>query len=95
MTRPIERWTLRELLNGSDRVCREIAEHMNTDYVPALRELDRLLRPHKHRKVDVADKTVSNAVQRVGRAETYAADLFNQLQQILSAIHAHADREVT
>jgi hypothetical protein len=93
--RPIERWTLRELLNGSDRVCREIADHMNTDYVPALRELDRLLRPHKHRKVEVADKTISNVVLRVEKAETYAADLFNQLRQILNAIHAHAEREVT
>jgi hypothetical protein len=93
--RPIQRWTLRELINGSERVCREITEHLNTDYVPALREVERLLKPHKHRKVEVADKTVANAVIRMDKAETYGTELMNQLEEILTAVHRHAEREVS
>ena len=93
--RPIHRWTLRELINGSERVCREITEHLNTDYVPAVREVSRLLKPHKHRKVEVADKTVANAVIKVDKAETYATELMNQLEEILDAVHKHAEREIS
>jgi hypothetical protein len=92
--RPIQRWTLRELINGSERVCREITEHMNTDYVPAVREVSRLLKPHKHRKVEVADKTIANAVLRLEKAETYATELVDQLEEILGGVHQHAEREV-
>jgi hypothetical protein len=76
-------------------VCREITEHLNTDYVPALREVERLLKPHKHRKVEVADKTVANAVIRMDKAETYGTELMNQLEEILTAVHRHAEREVS
>ena len=93
--RPIQRWTLRELINGSERVCREITEHLNTDYVPAVREVSRLLKPHKHRKVDVSDKTVANAIVKLEKSEAYATDLVNQLEEILSAVHSHAEREVS
>ncbi len=93
--RPIHRWTLRELINGSERVCREITEHLNTDYVPAVREVGRLLKPHKHRKVDVSDKTVANAVVKLEKAETYATELMDHLEEILNAVHQHAEREVS
>lgn len=94
-TRPIQRWTLRELINGSERLCREITEHLNTDYVPAVREVDRLLKPHKHRKVEVSDKTVTNAIMKLEKSEAYATDLVNQLEDILTAVHSHAEREVS
>ena len=94
-TRPIQRWTLRELINGSERVCREITEPLNTDYVPAAREVGRLLKPHKHRKVEVSDKTVANAIIKLEKSEAYATDLVNQLEEILTAVHSHADREIT
>jgi hypothetical protein len=90
ITRPIERWTLRELLNGSDRACREIVEHLNTDYVPAVRELGKLLRPYKGRKAEVGDRTIVNTIARLEKSETYASDLIGQLEQILAAIHRHA-----
>lgn len=93
--RPIQRWTMRELINGSERVCREITEHLNTDYVPAAREVSRLLKPHKHRKVEVADKTVANAVVRLEKAENYATELIDSLEEILTAVHLHAEREVS
>jgi hypothetical protein len=93
--RPIRRWTLRELINGSERVCREITEHLNTDCVPAVREVGRLLKPHKHRKVEVSDKTVANAIVKLEKAEAYATDLINQLEEILTAVHSHAEREVS
>ena len=92
--RPIQRWTLRELINGSERLCREITEHLNTDYVPAVREVGRLLKPHKHRKVEVTDKTVSNAVVKLEKAEVYATELINQLEEILKAMHSHAEHEI-
>ena len=91
MTRPVERWTLRELINGSDHVCREITEHLNTDYIPVVRELNKLLRPYKNRKIEVADRTVANTTARVDRSEVYATDLIGQLEQILAAIHRHAE----
>lgn len=93
--RPIQRWTLRELLNGSERVSREITEHMNTDYIPVVRELARLLKPHRHRKVEVSDKTVANAVLKLDKAEAYGTELISQLEEILNAIRAHAEREVS
>ena len=94
-SRPIQRWTLRELINGSERVCREITEHLNTDCVPAVREVGRLLKPHKHRKVEVSDKTVTNALVKLEKAEAYATDLIDQLEEILNAVHSHAEREIS
>ncbi len=91
--RPIQRWTLRELINGSERACRDIIEHLNTDYIPAVREAERLLRPHKHRQVDVSDKTIANVVVRLAKAEQYATELINHLEEVLSAVHSHAQRE--
>jgi len=75
-------------------LCREITEHLNTDYVPAVREVGRLLKPHKHRKVEVTDKTVSNAVVKLEKAEVYATELINQLEEILKAMHSHAEHEI-
>ena len=92
--RPIQRWTLRELINGSERICREITEHLNTDYVPAVREVERLLKPHKHRKVEVSDKTVANAVVKLDKAVAYGSELMNQLEEILNSVHSHAEREI-
>ena len=93
--RPIHRWTLRELLNGSERICREITEHLNSDYLPRVKEVERLLRPHKHRKVELSDRTVANAVSHQEKAEGYAAELISQLEEILAAIHTYAEREIS
>lgn len=93
--RPIQRWTLRELINGSERVCREITEHLNTDCTPAIRDLERLLKPHKHRKVEVSDKTVANAVLKLEKSEKYGTELMTQLEEILNAVHSHAEREIS
>jgi hypothetical protein len=68
---------------------------MNTDFVPAVREVERLLKPHKHRKVEVSDKTVANAVAKLEKADTYGAELLTQLEEILNAVHSHAEREVS
>ena len=92
--KPIQRWTLRELLNESQRLCRELTDHLNTDYMPHVRELARLLRPHRHRKVEVTDKSIVNALGKQQKAQAYTTDLINQLEEILKAIHSHADREV-
>ncbi|MBI3464328.1 MAG: hypothetical protein HY000_14920 [Planctomycetes bacterium] len=92
--RPIQRWTLRELLNESQRLGRELTDHLNTDYMPSVRELARLLRPHRHRKVEVTDKSIANAVDKQQKAQAYTTELTNQLEEILKAIHSHADREV-
>ena len=92
--RPIQRWTLRELLNESQRLCRELTDHLNTDYMPSVRELARLLRPHRHRKVEVTDKTIVNAMEKQQKAQAYTSELVTQLEEILKAIHTHADREV-
>ena len=93
-TKPIRRWTLRELLDGSDHVCRDISEHFTKDYIPTLREVARLLRIHKDQIPEVADKTVVNSIQRIERAEAYATELINQLDEILDAIQAQADKEI-
>jgi hypothetical protein len=92
--RPVKRWTLRELLNGCERVCRELNEHLSTDYIPTVHDLQRVVRPHKHRNVEVADITVANGVKKIERSEAYAADLMSQLEEILDAILTHAEREV-
>ena len=80
--------------NATLAAARRFAEVTSTDYVPALRELERLLKPHKHRKVELADKTVANAVIRMEKSETYGTELINQLEDILNAVHSHAEREV-
>ena len=92
--RPIQRWTLRELLNGSDRICRDVIEHLNTDYVPAIREMAGLLSQHGRHLNELTDKTVVNSIDRLERAETYGTELIDQLAEILRGIQTHAEEEV-
>ena len=92
--RPLKRWTLRELLSESDKICRELVEHYKQDYYNVSHDLEKLIRPHKTRPMDVADITIVNTVKKVAKSEQYGTDLVNRLEEILGEIHNHVDRDM-
>ncbi len=79
----LQRMTLWQLLTHCERICRELGEHYRTDYVPRLRELQRLLTPRAGGEIDVADVTVANSIRRVYDSEKYARERLQQLEQVM------------
>ncbi len=86
------RMTLWQLLTQCERICRELGEHYRTDYVPRLRELQRLLKPRPDGEIDVADITVANSIRRVYDSETYARERLEQLARVMEEMLRRAGK---
>ena len=81
--RSLRRMTLWQLVTQCERLCRELSEHYRTDYIPRLRELQRLLQPRAGGEIDVADVTVANGIRRISDSESYARDRLEQLEELM------------
>lgn len=88
-TRPIRRWTLRELLNGSDRACRELVDRIRKEILPTMRELDRML--HRRRTTETM---VENATRQLLRQTSDFDQQLSRLEEISQAISKQAQRQV-
>jgi len=84
--RDLRRMTLWQLVQESDRICRELLEHYRRDYLPRLAELQRTVQPRNEPDFDVADTVVVNAIRRVCASEQYAVERLQQLEMLLKEI---------
>ena len=94
--RSVEELTLRELFNDSQRLTRELIEHLDQGFLPKVRELTRLVRPaagdpeYEH----VEDITVRNHAARVLESEAFTQQLYIKVEQYYRAIDANLARVV-
>jgi len=88
-TRPIRRWTLRELLNGSERSCRDLADRVHKEILPTMRDLDRML--HRRRTTETM---LENTTRQLLRQTSDLDEHLTRLDEISQAISKQAQRQV-
>jgi hypothetical protein len=81
--KPVRKFTLWELVSECEHVCRELTEHYQTDYIPKLRELQRLVKPHRHREFEVSDITVANSIKSLKNSDDYARERLDRLEVLM------------
>src|SRR5579863_4879366 len=87
--RPVQQLTLREMLIEAERLCREVAEHLDQGFIPRCHELSRLVRPINGEPPDVRaleDVTVRTQAARILESETFTEAIFEKLCVYCSAI---------
>jgi hypothetical protein len=91
--RPQRRMTLRQLMTHSEKVVRDLVEHLNTVLLPReqdFRDLSRPVRRRSHYPTLLALHNARNKLQAAGNETQQMADY---LLELLTEIRDHAKRE--
>ena len=80
--RSADQMTLRETFTGSERLTRELIEHLEQGFLPKVVELQKLVRPHSDVQIDPAlqDAALRNSAIRLISSEEFSNQLFERLQ---------------
>lgn len=94
---PIEQLTLREMVTQSERLCRELTEHLELGFLPKLQDLGRLVRPTPTGSfaTDIEDITVRHGVAGVLESEAFTGQLYHKFSRYCEAIDRAVSRIVT
>ncbi|HTI50812.1 MAG TPA: hypothetical protein VL475_07670 [Planctomycetaceae bacterium] len=95
--RPIEQLTLRELFGGSERLVRELTEHLEQSFLPRLRAADDLVRSYNKpaERNEIPDTTVRSRIAALLGSDDFSQRLFTRLERHLTAIDDGAKRAVS
>jgi hypothetical protein len=91
--RPQRRMTLRQLLTHSEKVVRDLIEHLNTVLLPREQDFRDLSRPVRRRSHYPTLLALHNALQKLHEAGDEAQHLADYLLELLEEIREHAKRE--
>lgn len=95
--RPVDQLTLRELFTNSERLVRELVEHIERGFLPQVHNLRRITRLGRT-AVDserIEDVTVRNTVGRVLEGDDFTNQLYENLAAYLAAIDKSVHEIVT
>jgi len=88
--------SLRDMFKESDKVVRDLTEHLDRGFYPKIRQLSRLVRPTETEPFEpgVEDVTVRSHVKSVLDSELYTDQLYQKLSQYSDAINTSVSRIV-
>lgn len=84
MTRPIEQLTLRELFTQTERLTRELIEHLEQGVLPKIQTLEQLVNEKDFDQVN--DMTIRNQAASVLQADEYSRVLSHKMDEHLQGI---------
>jgi hypothetical protein len=91
--KPIRRMTLRQLLTHSEKCCRDLAEHLQSTFLPRVSDFRDLSRPVRRRSRFPTVLAVSNALKKLQESGNEALQQVEHLFEQIQAIREHAQRE--
>ena len=91
--RPQRRMTLRQLMTHSEKVVRDLIEHLNTVLLPREQDFRDLSRPVRRRSHYPTLMALHNALQKLHGAGEETNQLADYLLELLQEIRDHAKRE--
>ena len=91
--RPQRRMTLRQLLTHSEKVVRDLIEHMNTVLLPHEQDFRDLTRPVRRRSHYPTLLALHNSLQKLAESGAEAQQVSEYLLELLQEIREHAKRE--
>lgn len=94
---PIQQMTLRELLTESERLARELIEHLERGFIPRVRSLGTLVRPTPTGSfaTDIEDVSVRNSVAEVLAGDEFTEEICERLSACCDAIEREGRRIVS
>lgn len=86
--------TLRDRVRESVQLSRDLADHLERNFMPKAHELRRLCRPHEsgYESSRVEDLTVRNHVAKVMDSDIYTSQLAEELTKHLGQIREEVSR---
>ncbi len=82
-----ESLTLRDQLNGADRLVREIMDHLERAFVPQAHELRRVTRITGESDLSqLEDVTLRNQIDNLLKSDAYTKEMSERLQAYLASI---------
>lgn len=96
--RPIENLTLREMFIDSERLSRELIEHLDRGFLPRTHDLARLVRPVNGEPPDidkVKDVTVRTHAASLLESEIFTEQVFEKINKYCAAIDSTVARIVS
>lgn len=83
--RPLDQMPLRELFVHAEHQARDLAEHLDLNFLPKLQALDESVQP-KHEDHMVRDITVRNRAAQVLESDTFTQQMLQKMHDCLNAI---------
>lgn len=95
--RPIEQMTLRDLFGSSDRLVRELTEHLEQSFLPRMRAAAEAVRSYNQaaERDEIPDSTVRSRIAALLASDDFSQHLFDRLERHLAAIDEGAKRAVS
>lgn len=85
--RPLEQMPLRELFVHIEHQARDLAEHLELNFLPKLQALDESVQP-KNENQEVRDITVRNRAAQVLESDKFTLQMLQKMHDCLNAIDA-------
>jgi hypothetical protein len=91
--RPQRRMTLRQLLTHSEKVVRDLIDHLNTVLLPQQQDFRDLSRPIRRRSHYPTLLALHNSLEKLHVSGTEAQETAEYVLELLEEIREHAKRE--
>ncbi len=91
--RPQRRMTLRQLMTHSEKVVRDLMDHLNTVLMPREQDFRDLSRPVRRRSHYPTLLALHNALQKLRESDEECQQMSEYLLELLQEIREHAKRE--
>jgi hypothetical protein len=92
--RPLDQLTLRELFSNSEKLARELIEHLDKGFVPKVRHLHEMVQGDNPAAAEVLDVTVRNHAATVLAGDDFSQGLCAKMDEYLSAIEHALSRHI-
>ena len=88
----LESLTLREKLIDTERLTRELSQHLEQGFIPKVQALRRVTRTAEGATEETTDATVRNTVTSILESETFATELSTRLNQYVVSIETEVGK---
>lgn len=83
--RPLDQMPLRDLFSHAQHQARDLAEHLDQNFLPKLHELDELAHP-KLNAAEIRDFTVRTKAAQLLESDDFTCQLLHKMRDSLNAI---------
>ena len=91
MSRPVENMSLRDLITETERLSRELNQHLDQGVLPKLQNVERLLSPSGEDAAEVLDVTVRNHVAALLETDQFTQQKFQKLEEFLAGLDSQIE----
>lgn len=94
-TRSVNDLTIRELINQSELICRDLADHLKQNFIPRTESLVGLIHPGSSARPETDSKTVHQHLRLIDDSIQFSRKTLDRFESLVEAIDQSTTRIIS